>query len=51
MHDNNQYEIKSRKLLSDIENSQRKAAALEQEMTRINEDWELQYEEAVIMMR
>ncbi|TNV86962.1 hypothetical protein FGO68_gene12735 [Halteria grandinella] len=51
MHDNNQYDYKLRKLTADVEASQRKANQLEAELKRIQEEWELQFEEAIIQMR
>lgn len=51
MHDNNQYEVRLKKLQADIEASTRKAAALEAELARVCDEWEIYYEEAVMQMK
>jgi len=51
MHDNNQYEYKLSKLDSDLDSSQRKATALEAELRRTCEAWELYYSEAIKQLK
>jgi len=51
MHDNNQYDLKLKKLNQDIEKSRDKAASLEDELRGMCEQWDSQYEEAVRQMR
>lgn len=47
MHDNNQYDLKLKKLAKDIELSRERAATLEDELRGMCEEWDGQYEEAV----
>lgn len=51
MHDNNQYDYRIKKLHGDIEASQMRAQALEEELTLMCENWELHFEESVRQMR
>ncbi len=47
MHDNNQYDYRIKKLHGDIEASQTKAQALEEELTLMCDNWELHFDESV----
>ena len=51
MHDNNQYDLKLRKLVKDIDFARERAAALEDELRGMCEEWDSQYEETVRQLR
>ena len=51
MHDNNQYDLKLRKLAKDIDFARERAAALEDELRGMCEEWDTQYEETVRQLR
>ena len=51
MHDNNQYDLKLRKLAKDIDFARERAAALDDELRGMCEVWDTQYEETVRQLR
>ena len=51
MHDNNQYDVKLRRLAKDIEFARERASALEDELRGICEEWDAEYEETVRQLR
>jgi len=51
MYDTHQFENRMRKMAGDIDQSQRKAQILQEELARVNDQWEVYYAEAIKQLK